>query len=63
VVHNGKNNSASSIIMMYGERCIGSCFADINNNLTVESFTRLWSDPTSWPNNTLPVEGDDVIIN
>jgi hypothetical protein len=62
-VVNGKNNSASAKIMIYGERCIGFCFADINNNLTFNTTIRYWSDNSSWPNNTLPVDGDDVIIN
>ena len=27
-----------------------------------ESFVRKWSDPINWPNNKVPVEGDDVEI-
>ena len=29
---------------------------------TKEDTLRLWSNATQWPNNALPVDGDDVII-
>ena len=61
-VVNGRNSSRNQILIT-GERCVGACFADLDNSLVVENGTRFWSDPTSWPTQVLPVEGDDVVIN
>jgi hypothetical protein len=46
---------------MAAEECIGACFDGITD-VVVENGTRYWSNATSWLNNTLPVEGDDVVI-
>jgi len=43
-------------------RCSGSCNEVINENVTLENRTRLWSDPKTWPNSTLPVADSDVHI-
>lgn len=44
-----------------GTRCT-DCYEEIVEVETVENTTRLWSDPNSWPNGTVPVEGDEVHI-
>jgi hypothetical protein len=57
---NGKNSSRSSVVMA-AERCIGACFDGIAD-VVVENGTRYWSNASSWPNNTLPVDGDDTVV-
>lgn len=46
---------------MVAVRCIGSCLSNVVS-VAVENATRLWSDPKQWPNETVPKEGDNVII-
>jgi len=50
--------------MMKGNRCpLGICPAEyINTSAPLENFTRMWSNASSWPNDTLPLEGEDVHI-
>lgn len=66
---NGKNSSdlySEFTIKFEGVRCVDSCFEivldGINDTNGTENATRLWSDPASWPNGTLPQEGEDVHI-
>lgn len=59
-VVNGKNQSRRNI-KVTGHRCVYSCVKDINET-EVEGEYRRWSDVNSWPNKTLPVEGQDVEI-
>lgn len=47
---------------MNGIRCVGSCVEDIVEVDEPEAEFRFWSDVTNWPNETLPVDGDDVHI-
>jgi len=44
-----------------GYRCIGACNVDINETTEVGE-ERLWSDPNSWPDGKVPVDGDNVHI-
>ena len=59
-VINGKNSSRKSVVMK-GYRCAGSCLTSINETV-VETTVRRWSDPKSWPNNTLPANLSNVEI-
>lgn len=34
-----------------------------DEDLPDEDFERFWSDTANWPNNELPREGEDVVIN
>jgi hypothetical protein len=46
-----------------GLRCVlGFCPTDDVEEVELETGSRLWSDPTNWPNGELPVEGDDVQV-
>ena len=36
--------------------------AAINTTVPIETNYRLWSNPASWPNNTLPKQGDNIVI-
>jgi hypothetical protein len=62
----GKNRSANPYaegkLHFKGFRCVGSCVEEIELNATAEAAPRYWSDKTNWPNNTLPVEGDNVHV-
>jgi hypothetical protein len=49
-------------ITFKGHRCIGSCVEEVDFNVTDENRTRYWNTSTDWPNNTIPVEGEDVHI-
>jgi len=44
-----------------GHRCDGSC-QDALERAHLEPFKRRWSNPNDWPNGTVPVEGDNVVI-
>jgi hypothetical protein len=66
---NGKNSSdlySEFTIKLEGVRCVDSCFEivldGINDTNETMSTAMLWSDPKSWPNGTVPVEGDDIHI-
>lgn len=54
-------NGTTKKLDLKGTRCT-DCYDAIDEVDEVESTTRLWSDPKSWPNGTVPVEGDDVHI-
>ena len=61
-VINGKN-SENQNILMEGLRCIsGSYPLDDIVEVELEAGQRLWSDPESWGDQGLPVDGDDVEI-
>jgi hypothetical protein len=66
LVVNGKNRSANpwheTHIKLTGHRCVGSCVEEVDFDVEEESEARYWSDVTSWPNETLPAEGEDVHI-
>jgi hypothetical protein len=50
-----------SDIILTGVRCVGSCNEDIVEVVTETNF-RYWSDVKNWPNQQLPKEGEDVLI-
>lgn len=59
---NGINmNGTEQILNLEGTRCT-DCYETIEEVDTVENNTRMWSDPNSWPNGTVPAEGEDVHI-
>jgi hypothetical protein len=63
-VVNGKSKThplAEQTVEMEGVRCVGSCVEAIVE-VETEIGVRYWSDVSNWPNETLPVEGDDVHI-
>lgn len=66
LVVNGKGRSANpwheTHIKLTGHRCVGSCVEEVDFDVEVEAEARYWSDVTSWPNETLPAEGEDVHI-
>lgn len=66
VVVNGKHQNSNpykeSKILMNGIRCIGSCTENIIEVEEPEAEFRFWSDVKNWPNETLPVDGEDVHI-
>ena len=41
-------------------QCLYNC--SIGFNAVAENFTRKWSDPSNWPNNNVPVDGDNVEV-
>lgn len=61
-VVNGKNADKRKILLE-GLRCIsGTCPLDEIEEVELEAGQRLWSDPESWGEQGLPVDGDDVEI-
>jgi hypothetical protein len=64
----GKNQTNNTYVkqhvIMKGNRCpLGVCPAElINTSAPSENRTRYWNTSTDWPNNTIPVEGEDVHI-
>jgi hypothetical protein len=61
-VINGKDMNGMPKVLDFNTTRCSDCFETIVEVDTVENTTRLWSDPKSWPNGTVPVEGDDVHI-
>jgi hypothetical protein len=51
-------------LFLKGYRCwpTDACLEKVNFSVKAEGAIRLWSDPTNWPNNTVPKEGDDVHV-
>jgi hypothetical protein len=47
---------------MNAVRCYGNCNEQIVEVEVVESEFRYWSDKKNWPNETLPIAGDNVHI-
>ena len=47
---------------MTGIRCYGGCSEAIEEVEEVENEVRLWSNPSSWTNGTVPVAGEDVHV-
>jgi len=65
VVMNGKNKTYPEAIQHFnfvGHRCLTSCVEEIVEVDEPEAEFRYWSDASNWPNETIPVEGDDVHI-
>lgn len=46
---------------MVGFRCVGNCLEDIDNDVELSEET-VWSDPSIWPDEKLPAEGENVQI-
>lgn len=59
-VINGKNQTRKTLRVV-GHRCIGACLPVIDAS-GIETAYRRWSNPASWPNNQIPLEGADVVI-
>jgi len=59
--YNQTNPLEESNLVLTGVRCVGQCNEDIVEVKTESEF-RLWSDVKNWPDEKLPVEGDDVHI-
>lgn len=47
---------------MTGIRCYGGCSEEIEEVEEVEDEIRYWSYESSWPNGTVPIEGEDVHV-
>lgn len=58
---NGKNSTRRQIKMV-AYRCNGACLAATTPQIAVEPTVRLWSNPTTWPSEKVPQDGDDVEI-
>lgn len=45
-------------------RCFGThcVLSNLTENVTLETFQRVWSNPDSWPSGKVPVDGDRVTI-
>jgi len=56
-----ESDGKEKLLNLEATRCT-DCYEAIVEVDEVESETRLWSNPKSWPNETVPVEGDDVHI-
>lgn len=69
-VVNGKNTAdfySEYSVTFTGVRCKANCFEvvikPVDENKTIETTDRLWSNPNSWPpENKVPVAGDKVEI-
>jgi hypothetical protein len=62
LVINGKNGgSKESEVKMTAVRCYGNC-NEVIVEVEAESEFRYWSDVKNWPNETLPIAGDNVHI-
>jgi len=59
---NGVNEHTETEIVLKGIRCATNCSEAIVEVEEVEAEFRYWSDVKNWPNETLPVAGDDVHI-
>ena len=57
-------NSDKLRFQLIGDECIswGNCNPDLTEDAVIETDYRRWSDPTSWTSGSLPVEGDQVLI-
>jgi len=57
-----KANSGDLQVKAY--RCYGGhCTLKlVDDNVTMETFKRVWSNPNSWPSGAIPVEGESVTI-
>lgn len=65
IVMNGKNKTYPEQVQkfkMTGVRCYGGCSEAIEEVEEVENEVRLWSNPSSWTNGTVPVAGEDVHV-
>lgn len=58
----GKDTNGMEKVLDFNTTRCTDCYEAIVEVETVENTTRLWSDPKSWPNGTVPVAGDDVHI-
>lgn len=65
IVVNGKNKTYPEAEQKFNfeiVRCETDCFEVIEEVEEPEAEFRFWSDASNWPNETVPVEGDDVHI-
>jgi hypothetical protein len=57
----GANPNSETNVLLEGIRCVASCSEDIVEK-ELETDFRYWSDVANWPNETLPLEGEDAHI-
>ena len=59
----GQNNDKLRFELL-GDECIswGNCNPDLTEDAVIETNYRRWSDPASWTSGSLPVTGDEVLI-
>lgn len=61
-VLNGKNLTDRSDLKIEGFRCVWDCEQEEIEEMACSDIAIPWSDVNSWPDQTLPVEGDEVQI-
>ena len=61
-VINGREESNKSLLVRPLECISGVCELEAIEEFEMEEGQRLWSDPESWPEGVIPVEGDEVEI-
>ena len=62
-VWNYRDETRGREMLVEGLKCLtGVCAQTEVVEVELEEGSRLWSDPANWPNEQLPQEGDDVII-
>ena len=60
---NYKDETRGKKLLMEGQKCLdGYCNLDEVLFQEIEATARMWSDPASWNNGVVPLEGDDVVI-
>lgn len=64
ICFSGRNRKVHEMIDVTPVRCELTCPEDETDETVNprESFERLWSDVSNWPDSTLPQEGDNVTI-
>jgi hypothetical protein len=50
-----------NVINIKGIACLYNCVPEVPKNIPLGSI-KYWSNKTTWPNETLPKDGDDVVI-
>ena len=62
-VINNRLEDRGKQLRVEGLKCLtGVCETTVVEEVETEDTKRYWSDATNWPDETLPVDGDDVII-
>ena len=62
-VVNNKNETRGKELLIEGLKCFYEGCGQVEVEVVeTEDTKRYWSDPLNWPNEVLPAEGDDVII-
>lgn len=61
-VINGREESNKSLLVEPLECITGVCLLEEVIEVELEEGQRLWSDPESWPEGEIPIEGEEVEI-